>query len=196
MQALTASLQLPVTREIAFRVVSDLSKLLRLSPFFTLKQFATTDTGLLHRGTSFTITLDHYATRCIETYQYSVAALEPNTAVSFAIETGPVKEIRFDIEPSESGVRLTQTLTLDAADDAVIAGTQNELELWMRSIGEYLKLAERGTLRKKIMLGFMDRVWLKLTLSERNIAIIMTKISALEIALLLVLVLAWRMFAQ
>jgi hypothetical protein len=35
-----------------------------------------------------------------------------------------------------------------------------------------------------------------LTLSERNIALIITKISLLEIALLLVLVLAWRLFVQ
>jgi len=35
----------------------------------------------------------------------------------------------------------------------------------------------------------MDRIWLRLTLSERNIAIIIAKISVLEIVLLLVMVL-------
>jgi hypothetical protein len=193
MQALTASIQLPVSPETAFRVISDLNTLLRLSPFFTLTQFASPDQGPPQRGTSYTVTLEYYATSRIETHNISIDAFEPDRAVSFAIGEGALKSIRLDIDRSGGGITLTQTLMLEAADEAVMAGSQNELGLWMRSVGEYLKLAEGGSLYKRLMLRFMDRIWLKLTLSERNIAIIITKISILEIALLLVVVVIWNL---
>lgn len=193
MQALTASIEIPVSPETAFRVISDLNTLLRLSPFFTLTQFSLSDNSPPQRGTSCTVTLEYYATSLIETHNISIDAFEPDRAVSFAIGEGALKGIRYDIERSGGGTRLTQTLLLDAADGTVVAGTQNELDLWMRSVGEYLKLAEGGSLLKRLLLRFMDRIWLKLTLSERNIAIIITKISILEIALLLIVVVLWNL---
>lgn len=196
MQALTASIRLPVSPETAFRVISDLNTLLRLSPFFTLTQFASSENGPPQRETSCTVTLEYYATRRIETLNLTVDALEPGRGISFAIKEGAIRGIRYDIDRYDGGITLTQTLLLEAADETVMAGSQNELELWMRSVGEYLKLAEGGSLFKRLLLRFMDRIWLKLTLSERNIAIIITKISMLELALLLVLVLAWRLFMR
>lgn len=196
MQDLTASIELPVSPETAFRVISDLNTLLRLSPFFTLTQFAGPDYGPPRPRTNYTATLEYYATHRIETLSLTVAELELGRAISFAIGEGALKSIRYDIERSDGGIRLTQTLLLEAADETVMAGSQNELDLWMRSVGEYLKLAEGGSFFKRLMLSFMDRIWLRLTLSERNIAIIITKISILELVLLLVLVLAWRMFMR
>jgi hypothetical protein len=196
MQDLTASIELPVSLETAFHVISDLNKLLRLSPFFTVTQFISSEQGPPQLGTSYTVTLEYYATRRIETLNLVVDAIEPGRAISFAIKEGALKSIKFKIERSVGGISLAQTLMLEAADETVAAGSRNELDLWMRSVGEYLKLAEGGSLLKRILLGFMDRIWLKLTLSERNIALIISKISILEIALLLVLVLAWRMFVR
>jgi hypothetical protein len=189
-------MQLPVSPETAFLVISDLNKLLRLSPFFTLTQFESSEQGPPRLGTSYAVTLEYYATRSIETHNIEVGALAPGGAISFSNKEGTVRGFRYDIDRSEGGIRLTQTLMLESADETIVAGSQNELRLWLRSVGEYLKLAEGGSLFKRLMLRFMDRIWLKLTLSERNIAIIITKISILEIALLLVLVLAWRMFVR
>ena len=194
MQAIIESITLPVSPETAFRVASDLNTLLRLSPFFTLTQFALSENGPPQRGTGYMVTLEYYVTGSTAIHRIEVDAFEPNSAVSFAIGEGALKSIRYDIERSEGGIKLTQTLMLEASAETVMAGSQKELNLWMRSVGEYLKLAEGRSLSKRLLLCFMDRIWLKLTLSERNIAIIITKISILEIALLLLLVMAWRMF--
>jgi hypothetical protein len=58
------------------------------------------------------------------------------------------------------------------------------------------QLASSASLLRRAAKWFMGSVWLRLTLSERNIAIIMTKISILEIALLLVVVMIWRLAAE
>jgi len=194
MHALTASIELPVSPETAFRVISDLSTLLKLSPFFTLTRFEPPDYEQPRLWTSYAVTLDYYATCRIETLNLTVDAIEPGKAMSFTIKAGAFRGIRYNIDRSEGGITLTQTLMLDAADETVMAGSLNELQHWMRSVGKYMMLADGGSFPRRLLLGFMDRIWLKLTLSERNIAIIITKISILEIALLLVLVVLWRMF--
>jgi hypothetical protein len=196
MQDLKASIELPVSPATAFRVITDLNTLLRLSPFFTLTRFAGPDYGTPRLWASYTVTLDHYATRRIETLNLTVDALEPGRAISFTIKDGALRGIRYDIDRSEGGITLTQTLILEDADEAVKAASLNELQLWMRSVGQYMMLAEGRSFHRRFLLGFMDRIWLKLTLSERNIALIITKISLLELALLLVLVLAWRLFVR
>ncbi len=194
MQTFTATTTLPISPETAFSVISDLNTLFRLSPFFTLTQFTPSEQGPPKRGASYTVTLDYYAVGRVDTHRIEIDAFEQDRAISFAIGEGALKGIQYDIERTDGGVRLTQTLMLEAADGTVMAGSQNELDLWLRSVGEYLKLAAGESFRSRLLLCFMDRIWLKLTLSERNIAIIITKISVLELVLLLVLVLAWRMF--
>jgi len=194
MQVITASISLPVSLEAAFRVISDLNTLLRLSPFFTLTRFESSQTGTPQPGARYSVTLEYYATRLIETHRIAVDMFEPDSAMSFSIEEGAFRGIRFAIERSDAGIRLMQTLLLEAADETVMAGSQKELQLWLRSIGEYIKLAAGTSIPSRLAARFMDKVWLKLTLSERNIAVIITRISALELALLLILVLVWRMF--
>ena len=106
------------------------------------------------------------------------------------------KEINFIIEKNNTGIQLTHQFLIDSIEDeTVLKGTKNELFYWLRSIGEYLKLAEGKTLRQRFLKWLMDRVWLRLTLSERKIAIIITKISILELVLLLVLIIIWNLFA-
>lgn len=196
MHTLSATLTLPISIETAFRVITDLNTLFRLSPFFSLTRFASSENGPPQQGTSYTVTLEYYETSRTESHRIDVEAFEPNRAISFAIREGALKSIHYAIDRSEEGIRLTQTLMLEAVDEAVMAGSQNELHLWMRSVGEYLKLAEGRSLLKRILLRFMDRIWLKLTLSERNIAIIITKISIVEIVLLLVVVVLWNLIVR
>lgn len=119
-----------------------------------------------------------------------------NEKISFRVGNGILKEIIFIVEKSGEGVQLTQQFLLDCEDEAVLKGTRSELHFWLRSIGEYLKLLDGKTLWGRFLKWFMDRVWLKLSLSERKIAIIMTKITILELALLILLVLIWNLFAK
>jgi hypothetical protein len=69
-----------------------------------------------------------------------------------------------------------------------------ELEGISGIAGEYLKLAEGKRPDKIVLKWFMDTMWLRLSLSERKIAIILVTFSSAEILLLVVLVIAWNLF--
>ena len=200
MQYLSESIKLPVSDESAFNVLSNLNVVLRLSPYWTLKKLKLLSEGpaegAVREGGRYEATIEYYGREATESHAVELLELVKNKKVSFAVENGILKEITFIIEKNDDGILLTHRLLLDSGDEAVLKGTQSELSCWLRSIGEYVKLAGGKTLWKRFLKWFMDRVWLKLTLSERKIADIITKISIIEILLLLLLVLLWNLFVN
>ncbi|WP_333655597.1 hypothetical protein [Dissulfurispira sp.] len=194
MQSISESINLPVSEVTAFKVLSDLNVILRLSPYWSLKELKPLTEGPVEEGSRYEATIEYYGKEVTETHGLEVIELLSDKKISFKVEEGILKEISFNIEKDSDGIRLAHRFLIDSDDEAILKGTRSELVFWLRSVGEYLKLAEGKTLWKKFFKWFMDRVWLRLTLSERKIAIIVTKISILELVLLLILVLAWNLF--
>ncbi|MBI5634835.1 MAG: SRPBCC family protein [Nitrospirae bacterium] len=192
MRSVSSSIFLPVSANAAFRVITDLSTLIRLSPFFTLKHIEPPTGRSAQKGDRCRLTVEYYENKLIETHGVEIDRLEIDRLISYTIENGAVKNIRYELQPAGAGVQLTQTFELDSENEAIIKGTQDEIAKWLRSVGNYLKLGADNSALKKALKWFMDRVWLRLTLSERTIAIIMIKISVLELVLLLFLVLIWN----
>lgn len=196
MQYISESINLPVSEVTAFKVLSDLNVILRLSPYWSLKELKPLTEGPVKEGSKYEATIEYYGKDITETHGLEVIELLSNKKISFKVEEGILKEISFNIEKDSDGIRLAHRFLIDSDDEAILKGTRSELVFWLRSVGEYLKLAEGKTLWKRFFKWFMDRVWLRLTLSERKIAIIVTKISILELVLLLILVLAWNLFKR
>lgn len=192
MTSVSASILLPVSIAEAFRVITDLKTIIRLSPFFSLKHIEPSLGESAQKGNCYKLTIEYYATKMTEILDVEIEELERDRLISYTIGSPVLRTIRYDLAPSGEGVRITQTFKLDSDNETIIDGTQSELDAWINSIGNYLKLCGSGSPLKSAWKWFMDRVWLKLSLSERNIALIMVKISVLELALLLILVLIWN----
>ncbi|MBI5076137.1 MAG: hypothetical protein HZB62_13350 [Nitrospirae bacterium] len=192
MHSISSSILLPVSLAAAFQVITDLKTIIRLSPFFSLKSIEPSSGRVAQIGERLILTIEYYATKNIETHAIEIDRLETNRLISYAIGSGVIRTIRYGLEPVSGGIQLTQTFELDAENESLIKGTQDELDVWLRSVGNYLKISERNSLSKQFQKWFMDSVWLKLTISERTIALIMVKISVLELVLLLILVLIWN----
>ena len=197
MHYISESINLPVSESTAFKVLSDLNATLRLSPYWSLKELKSISGIPIKEGSRYEATIEYYAKEITETHGLEVVEYLQDKKIFFKVENGALKEINFIIEKNNTGIRLTHQFLIDSIEDeTVLKGTKNELFYWLRSIGEYLKLAEGKTLRQKLFKWLMDRAWLRLTLSERKIAIIVTKISILELVLLLVLIIIWNLFAS
>ncbi len=197
MHYISESINLPVSEATAFKVLSDLNVTLRLSPYWSLKELKSISDIPIKEGSRYEATIEYYGKEITETHGLEVVEFLQDKKISFKVENGVLKEINFIIEKNNHGIRLTHQFLIDLIEDEVVLkGTKNELFYWLRSIGEYLKLAEGKTLRQRLFKWFMDRAWLRLTLSERKIAIIITKISILELVLLLVLIIIWNLFAS
>ena len=196
MQYLSESINIPVSEATAFKVLSDVKVILGLSPYWSLKELKSLSGGEAREGSIYEATIEYYGKEVTETHGIEMGEFIRDKKISLKVENGILKEISFLIEKDNKGIQLTHQFLLECEDEVILKRTRSEIHFWLRSIGEYLKLAEGKTLWKRFMKWFMDRVWLRLTLSERNIAIIVTKISLLELALLLLLVLIWNLFMR
>lgn len=192
MRSVSSSIVLPVSAAAAFRVLTDLDIIIRLSPFFTLKNIEPPSGGVTQKGDCCRLTIEYYANKMTVTHDVAIERLEMNRLISYDIGNGILTNIAYELEPAGSGIQLTQTFRLNADDEAILKGSQYELHRWLQSVGEYVRLADGTSPLKKVQKMFMDKIWLGLSISERNIAIIMIKISAVELVLLLVLVLIWH----
>lgn len=192
MRSVSSSILLPVSITAAYRVITDLTTLIRLSPFFTLKHIEPSLGDSAQKGNRYKLTIEYYATKMTEILDVQVDKLETNRLITYTIEPGAVKNIRYELEPAGEGVQITQTFELESDNETIIEGAQSELAAWLERVENYLKLCGSRSPLKSVWKWFMDRVWLRLSLSERNIALIMVKISVLELALLLILVLIWN----
>jgi hypothetical protein len=186
---------LPVTEETVYNVLSDLEVLLRLSPFFSLKGFKQITAGALAVGSSFEIVVESYAERISDSNLVKVTEMVPRRKITWEFGHGFRREVSFQVEQTgEKGLRLTQRFLLESDDPDLVRAARLELSSWLRSIGEYLKVSEGKGLWRRSSKVFMDKVWLRLTLPERKIAVIIVAVSAVELFLLGLLVIGWNLY--
>lgn len=196
MRYLLESIDLSVSEFTAFKVLSNPKLILRLSPYWSLKDFKPLSDSSVVEGSRYEVAIEYYGKDIIEKHTIEVSELLKDRRVAFKVGEGVLKEIAFLIETNNGGIRLSHRFLIESDDEAILKGAQNELRFWLRSIAEYLKLTEGKTLWRKFFKWFMDKMWLTLSLSERQIAIIVTKISILELVLLLILVIIWNLFIK
>jgi hypothetical protein len=185
---------LPVQAETVFKILSDIEVLLRLSPVFSLKKFKPITSGEFSMGTSYEVVLESYAKRISENHLIKVKEVIPSQQITWHVEGGLLREVSFKVEGTGNGLRLTQQFFYEADNSELITTAPSELSAWLKSIGEYSKLSEKRGVRGRVPKFFMDKVWLRLTLPERKIALIIVGISAIELFLLILLVLAWNLY--
>lgn len=190
MQTISETLHLEVSKDAACTVLSNIELLFRLSPHWSLKELKTCEGDKRSE-----VTLEYYGRDVAEKMSIEGPRSTPDGTISFIVAMSKVREIHFHLERAGNrGIALTQQLVIAEENEGVAWGTRAELIFWLRSIGAYLLLADGRTLYRRLFRKFMDKVWLRLTLPERNMAIIMVKISIVEFALLLITVLFWNTF--
>lgn len=192
MQCISQGIDIPVSPTTAYNVLLDLEVLLRLSPYWSLKEFKC----CRDEKDKYEVTIEYYGKNVIETYLIDVFESIQDKKISFKIQEGMLKQINFIIEKGNGGIHLIQQFIIDSENENILRSSYDEITFWLRSIGEYLKLTEGETLWKRFFKWFMDKVWLRLTLSERKIAIIVTKITIIELMLLGILIVLWNILAR
>ena len=71
---------------------------------------------------------------------------------------------------------------------------ERRLVLWLRSIKEYLRLYIKTTLNTRLFRLLMNRVILPMTPSQRKISLMLTRITILEIVVILIILVGWFVF--
>lgn len=195
MQYISESIILPAVSDSAFSVLSDPEKLFRLSPCCSvkdLKQLSPISETTFGKGCRYDLKLEYYGKDLVKNYGIEVIEFSKNEKTGLSIEDELLKQIYFIVDKSDGGIKLTGRFLVVSNDEKLLNEAGSELRFWLRSIAEYIKLSDRQSLRKRLLKWFMDKAWLNLSLQERKIAIIMFKVSVIEILFLVIMVIVWN----
>ncbi len=189
MGCLSVSTNLHVSVETTYRVISNLQLLLRLSPHWDLISLTPVEGNSI-----FEVVIKLYADNTDKRLLAQVAPSNDFESYAFTLKDTITKKVEFTLKQNHhNSIEITQKYHIENVNDASILETLSvELKYWHRAIIEYIKLQEGSGLRKVFFRWFMDKIWLRLKLSERKIAIIIAKITILEILVLIMLIIGWR----
>lgn len=190
--AVTTNLQIP--EKIAYNVISNLQLLLKLSPYWDVKSLLPILEPSAQTFNKFEAIIKYYTDDTPKALAIEVDLPQNDKSFSFKmVGNGIEKNVEISLVPNLDGsISISQSYRINPPDEAIAESLSLELKYWHRAIIEYLKLQNGRGIWKKCFRWFMDKVWLNLTLSERKIAIILVKISILEIIILVALVIIWR----
>ncbi|MBI1865543.1 MAG: hypothetical protein HYR98_07460 [Nitrospirae bacterium] len=130
-----------------------------------------------------------------EPWDFSASSSERGSEVEAAWtwEGVPWRRVLLRAEPRGGETALTVTVEFPEEPDAALL---LHWQAWFRSLREYLRLYERGGVWNRLWRVVMERLWLTMTPSQRQQAVLILKITALEFVLFLaavvIFLIAWR----
>ncbi len=144
---------------------------LRLNPSWYVKKIEATDKGL------YALTL--YDDRTDETCQIFLNVEVWEKSINYIINSNRIDFLIDEIKPSK--VRLS--ISGDFLNEA-------DIPYWLKGLKNYIQLEAK---QSRIMKGFLDRFWLRMTPSQRRITIIIILAEGIGLIALIAVVIALKL---
>ena len=179
-QEFDLGLQVPANFDLQSLFPSD--RLLRLHPHWFITNFKQNDS-------SFSADIKDYATQ--EKFSLTGSVLYPDIASEFMcinLSGGIEKKIVF---LEKNGILKAQIISFNGSisdDDPFL--------LWIRGIREYIRIFLKRTPITLFFRLLMNRMILKMDPSQRKICMMMTKITAIEVLVIILIVVGYVFFVQ
>ncbi len=196
MSSISVYTNLQVPEKTALTVISNLRLLFKLSPHWDLISILPIVDASAQSPCKFGAVIKYYNDDNPKTLIIEAEPIKDNKSFSFKMcGDNACKRVEFFLDNSSKGaIGIAQKYSFDSEDKAIAESFSIELKYWHKAIVEYIKLQDGGGITKKCFRWFMNRIWLDLTLSQRKIAIILIKVSIVEIIALILFIIAWRIW--
>jgi hypothetical protein len=157
-------------------------RLLRLHPHWFITDFKQNDS-------SFSADIKDYATE--EKFSFTGSVVYPDTAsefMSIKLSGGLEKKIVFLDQDGTLKAQIVSFHGTITDDDPLL--------LWIRGIREYIRLYLKRTPITLFFRILMNRMILRMDPSQRKISMMITKITALEVLVIILIVVGYVLFVQ
>lgn len=185
----TYTLKLQLPREKIFAFFSDLERWFRLNPQWEVESFGSYE---FCAGCTFAVTVMYDRSEQEVSYLGKVTELVGGERLELVLQATLPRTIRLLVQ-NDDGV---SKLVYEEESEAELPDAdKQEINLWLRSVANYLLVTSRKTLRSRIWKWFVDRVWLQMSPFGRRISIIVIIGEAFSLAMFL-LFLVWHYFLR
>ncbi len=179
-QEFDLGLQVPADFDLQSLFPND--RLFRLHPHWFITDFKQKDS-------SFSVNIKDYATQ--EKFSLTGSVVYPDTAHEFMrikLSGGLEKEIIFLEQDGTLKARIVSSHGTIVDDDPFL--------LWIRGIREYIRLFLKQTPVTLFFRVLMNRMVLKMDPSQRKISMMITKITAIEVLVIILIVVGYVFFVK
>ncbi|MDX1763705.1 MAG: hypothetical protein R3231_05235 [bacterium] len=164
------------------RRILDPEKLLRLNPNWFIDDFN------MEQGLA-TAKIRDYVTDEESQVAFRILSASQNP-LEVEFDRGVVERIVFKLRDRALFARAT------ARDLELTTEAQDNIRLWLKSIGSYLRLYLTTTVNRLFFRVWLNHFMLKMNPSQRKISIMIMKITVVEILVILLIVLGYVVFMQ
>lgn len=164
----SSSIRIPFQRDRIFHFFNDIERLLRLNPQWAVLSVEGDLTPV--KGLQFTVNIRYdrsekeikYAARIEEFIKGELLTIQLYADVMSRVFSMTVRD-----EGASSLVEYTE-----ASDREPSVEEKREINLWLRSIANYIIIQEKKTLFSKAWKWFLDKIWLNMSPTGRRIVLI------------------------
>ena len=180
----------PTATTLDIQGILDEEKLIRLHPHWFVEETEHRDSGL------FVVLRDYVSEQNfslglrLDTSSPPDDPVEADTLMRVALFDYGVQELLFFADRQKTQVRIRYKG--QQADEAL----EQDILLWVRAIQEYLRLYISTTPRTVFFRLLMNRMVLQMNPSQRKICLMITKITVVELVVILVIVVGYVFFGQ
>ncbi len=185
----TYTLKLQLQREKIFEFFSDLERWFRLNPQWEVEAFGSYEFGA---GCTFAVTVRYDRSEQEVAYLGKITEIVGGERLALVLQAATPRTIGISLLHDDGAYKLIYE---EESEDELHDADKQEINLWMRSVANYLLVTSRKTLRNRIWKWFVDRVWLQMSPFGRRIALIILMGEAFSLAMFL-LFLLWHYFLR
>lgn len=186
----------PLSRAVAFDQLCEMETVFRLNPHWTIKSFSLSSGSRLELGSRLAVELEDYAKNTKYSLKATCTEFDQNSGWVLEYSDGKKLSTSLFIGDSNESSRITlEEIYVDEESENIL-WHQQQLEFWLRSIAAYLVLLSRKGPRASLTRWFMRKFWIPASPSGRSVSILILKLSLVEFALIVAIIVMWALFMQ
>ena len=190
------SKDIPLSQADVLEQLRDVETMFRLNPHLTVNRFSLSSGSKMEPGSEISVDFDDYVTEA----QYSLKATcneyRPDSGWILEYSSGNKLTTALFVVNLNGSSRITLEETYKDEESENFDWHQQQLDYWLRSIEAYLILISRKGPRASLSKWFMRRLWIPAGPSGRNTSLLILRISLVEIALIVAIIVMWALFMQ
>jgi hypothetical protein len=181
---------IPLTKESIFSFFYDLERWFRLNPQWEVLSLENGKWAKENEQFNLKVKFDRTEKEVL--YKGTIEELS-DSSLTVRLDSETPRLITLRLDDSEKGTILSYE---EFSDVELPIEEKRNLNLWIKSIANYILISKKNTLRSRIWKWIIDRVWLKMSPSGRRIAFLVVVAEAAAFAFFILLLIYLLIFKK
>ncbi|MDI1472346.1 MAG: hypothetical protein QMD43_04185 [Thermodesulfovibrio sp.] len=180
---------LPVGRDFIYKLFTDLEKVFRLNPQWSVLFF---ERKIKNDPTSnFTLKVRYDISEREINYSGSIIDFNPQQIIIKL--DGEISRI-ISLKMTEITDQKTHIAYEETCNEEISTSEKRNIHLWIKSIANYIQITQRKSIFSKIWLKIIDKIWLRLTPAGRRIVFFIVVAEIASLIFLIFILISWKIF--